>query len=96
MPDDRSRIVVIERNCKDYSKKPMMGIWIYARDFKKKDTQNLNLEKLHLVWALITDYIVWRTSWYADSLHSWEEKANGFHFLVYSINNVKSMGAFPV
>jgi hypothetical protein len=35
----------------------MMGIWIYARDFKKKDTQNLNLEKLHLVWALITDYI---------------------------------------
>jgi hypothetical protein len=57
MPDDRSRIVVIERNCKDYSKKPMMGIWIYARDFKKKDTQNLNLEKLHLVWALITDYI---------------------------------------
>lgn len=34
-----------------------MGVWIYAKNFKKPGTDEINPDKQHLVWALITDYI---------------------------------------
>lgn len=61
IPDHTNRITVVERSFVNIADPPpLMGVWMYAADIKKKgakDSHELNPENLPLVWALITDYI---------------------------------------
>lgn len=59
VPDSKSRIVIYPKSIANYTNPSVMvmGVWAYARDLRKEKSRELNPDKLHLVWSLITNYI---------------------------------------